>query len=251
MIATYDVDGEGIEDVYQALLERTRYIRRDDWRLHNVPLTAYVVRPPDKSSTYHMKIMTSWMRHNTVFHLIHRSDVALGDGMAAAFLDHGNHFGTTWEVKGALEERFDVAFDTYEPESSYEELVEEHGARVNERKPELCCGTLQSEPVERIIEGHDGWLTGYRIEESIGGDGESYDWRGNLDFFEEKDDVVRVNPIVHWTADEIWEYHRRHDIPYNDLYDQGFDCIGCKQCTLDGEALFAVDSLRNVGEASD
>lgn len=68
LIGTYDGDGDGIEDVYQALLERTRYIRRDDWRLHNIPLAAYVVRPPEKESTYPMKIMTSWMRHNTVIH---------------------------------------------------------------------------------------------------------------------------------------------------------------------------------------
>ncbi len=68
VIAAYDADASGIDDTYQTLLERTRYIRRDDWRLHNLPLAAYVVRPPQKSSTYPMKIMTSWMRHNTIVH---------------------------------------------------------------------------------------------------------------------------------------------------------------------------------------
>jgi multimeric flavodoxin WrbA len=66
VVAAYDGDESGIEDTYQTLLERTRYIRRDDWRLHNLPLAAYVVRTPAKSSTYPMKIMTSWMRHNTI-----------------------------------------------------------------------------------------------------------------------------------------------------------------------------------------
>lgn len=68
LIGAYDAEEEGIDDTYQTLLERTRYIRRDDWRLHNLPLAAYVVRPPQKSSTYPMKIMTSWMRHNTIVH---------------------------------------------------------------------------------------------------------------------------------------------------------------------------------------
>lgn len=68
LVAAYDGDEAGIDDVYQTLLERTRYIRRDDWRLHNLPLAAYVVRPPDTTSTYPMKIMTSWMRHNTIVH---------------------------------------------------------------------------------------------------------------------------------------------------------------------------------------
>jgi len=63
-----DTVNDGIADVYQALLERTRYIRRDDWRLHNIPLAAYVVKNPEQPSTFHIKIMTSWMRHNTIVH---------------------------------------------------------------------------------------------------------------------------------------------------------------------------------------
>lgn len=68
VIAVLDTDTDGIRDAYQALLERTRYIRRDDWRLHNVPIAAYVVKNPDQASTYPMKILTSWMRHNTLVH---------------------------------------------------------------------------------------------------------------------------------------------------------------------------------------
>jgi hypothetical protein len=68
LIAVADVDRLGIDDVYQALLERTRYLRRDDWRLHNVPLAPLVVQEPSVNSIFPMKIMTSWMRHNTVVH---------------------------------------------------------------------------------------------------------------------------------------------------------------------------------------
>lgn len=68
IVAALDVDEPGIDDTYQTLLERTRYLRRDDWRLHNVPLTSYVVKRPEVPSTYPMKIMTSWMRHNTIVH---------------------------------------------------------------------------------------------------------------------------------------------------------------------------------------
>jgi multimeric flavodoxin WrbA len=68
LIAVADVDRISIDDVYQALLERTRYIRRDDWRLHNVPLAPLVVQEPSTNSIFPMKIMTSWMRHNTIVH---------------------------------------------------------------------------------------------------------------------------------------------------------------------------------------
>lgn len=185
---------------------------------------------------------------NAVLDLADRAGLDLGGQTAAAFMDHDNHFEETWAVKEELEAKYDTTFETCEPESSYEDLVEEHGPLVNQRKPDLCCSTLKSATMGRVIDGHDGWITGYRIAESMGGDEESYDWRENLDFFDQKDEIVRANPIVHWTDEEVWEYHERNDVPYNPLYDEGFDCPGCKQCTLDGDALFAYDSLRRVGD---
>lgn len=185
---------------------------------------------------------------NAVLDLIDRSTADIEAKTALAFCDHGNHFEETFEIKDALEDHYDVTFDTYQPESSYEELVEEHGPRVNQRKPGLCCETLKSKPIERMVDGHDGWITGYRVAEGRDeGDG-SYEWRSNLDFFEAKEEIININPIVDWTAEDVWEYHERRDIPYNELYDEGFDCLGCIQCTLDGEVIFAVDSMEDVGE---
>jgi multimeric flavodoxin WrbA len=75
VVGALDTDEEGIDDVYQTLLERTRYIRRDDWRLHNVPLQAYILTDTETQSTFPLKIMTSWMRHNTVIHppIVHQT----------------------------------------------------------------------------------------------------------------------------------------------------------------------------------
>lgn len=186
---------------------------------------------------------------NTVLDLLDRSTTDITTQTALGFCDHGNHFEDTLRLKEELEDRYGVTFDTYRPESSYEELVEEHGPRVNQRKPDLCCETLKSKPIERMVDGHDGWITGYRIAEGQDDEGEaSYDWRSNLDFFEEKEEITHINPIVHWTDDDVWEYHDRRDLPYNEIYDEGFDCTGCKQCTLDGEVIFAVDSMEDVGE---
>ncbi|MCH8149703.1 MAG: phosphoadenosine phosphosulfate reductase family protein [Planctomycetes bacterium] len=185
---------------------------------------------------------------NAVLDLINRTNADIEERTALSFLDHGNHFEAPWEMKDELEDYYGVTFETYEPDSSYEELVAEHGPRVNQRKPDLCCTTLKSNPMEEMIGGHDSWITGYRIDEGLGDGEKSYEWRKTLDFFEEKSEVVRVNPIVHWTTEDVWDYHERRDIPYNNLYDEGFECLGCKQCTLDGDELFAYDSIRRVGD---
>lgn len=80
LIGALDTNVDDIEDIYQALLERTRYLRRDDWRLHNIPLAAYVIKDPERPTTYPMKIMTSWMRHNTILHPpIVRTNFAVDD----------------------------------------------------------------------------------------------------------------------------------------------------------------------------
>lgn len=95
VIAALDTDERDIMDTYQALLERTRYIRRDDWRLHNIPLMAYVVTSPGRQTTYPMKIMTSWMRHNTIVHrpgvyTTFANDGAVDEQTVANFEEHYN-----------------------------------------------------------------------------------------------------------------------------------------------------------------
>lgn len=45
---------------------------------------------------------------------------------------------------------------------------------------------------------------------------------------------VMVNPIVDWTDEEVWEYIRQQNLPYCELYDQGYTRIGCIGCPLAG-----------------
>lgn len=45
---------------------------------------------------------------------------------------------------------------------------------------------------------------------------------------------VMVNPIVDWTDEEVWEYIHQQNLPYCELYDQGYTRIGCIGCPLKG-----------------
>ena len=50
----------------------------------------------------------------------------------------------------------------------------------------------------------------------------------------EWDDVhhlVKINPLVAWSKDDVWGYIKRYEIPYNALHDKGFPSIGCAPCT--------------------
>lgn len=48
--------------------------------------------------------------------------------------------------------------------------------------------------------------------------------------FWKKKNVIR--PIIDWSDEEIWEYIRKYNLPYCDLYDKGFKRLGCIGCPL-------------------
>ncbi len=41
-----------------------------------------------------------------------------------------------------------------------------------------------------------------------------------------------LNPIIDWTDSDIWDFIRSNNLPYCELYDQGFTRIGCIGCPL-------------------
>ena len=48
--------------------------------------------------------------------------------------------------------------------------------------------------------------------------------------FYKKKNIVR--PIIDWSDEDIWEYIRKYNLPYCELYDQGFSRLGCIGCPL-------------------
>jgi phosphoadenosine phosphosulfate reductase len=43
-----------------------------------------------------------------------------------------------------------------------------------------------------------------------------------------------INPIVHWTDEDVWEFLNGNGIPHCSLYDEGFTRLGCIGCPLAG-----------------
>jgi len=70
------------------------------------------------------------------------------------------------------------------------------------------------------------WITGLRKEQSV---------TRNQNSIVESDDnnqgLTKLNPLINWSEDKVWEYIKENSIPYNKLHDQGFPSIGCQPCT--------------------
>ena len=90
----------------------------------------------------------------------------------------------------------------------------------------LCCKVRKVLPLQQHLAGLDAWITGLRRDQ--------WATRTNIRKVEIDHDhgaIVKLNPLAEWTEDEVWDYVREHDVPYNSLYDQGYTSIGCAPCT--------------------
>jgi len=78
------------------------------------------------------------------------------------------------------------------------------------------------EPTRRALNELNvlAWLTGRRRSQA----GE----RSHLPLVEvdQNDNRVKVNPFASWERDQMWQYIRKHNLPYNALHDRGYTSIG-------------------------
>jgi len=45
-----------------------------------------------------------------------------------------------------------------------------------------------------------------------------------------------IAPIAYWTDKDVWDFHAKYNLPYCQLYDEGFHRLGCIGCPLAGPA---------------
>lgn len=48
-------------------------------------------------------------------------------------------------------------------------------------------------------------------------------------------DKILVSPILYWTEKDVWDYLKRMHIPYCELYDKGYNRIGCILCPMSSQ----------------
>jgi len=140
-------------------------------------------------------------------------------------LDTGLYFRETYMLWSQLEEIYDIRIRAARSQLTLEEQAAEHGDALWEREPDTCCQLRKVVPLERGLEGFDAWLSAIRREQGP--------TRANAPIvsWDERFDLFKVNPLVNWTKKDIWDYIRKHDIPFNPLHLHGYPSIGCLPCT--------------------
>ena len=144
-------------------------------------------------------------------------------------LDTGRLFSETYSVWNSSNEKYQTKIKAYYPnEQMIQAFVDANGPNsfyesIENRKE--CCRIRKVEPLQRALQGQKIWVTGLRAEHSAARhDLPSLEW-------DEINGIIKYHPILHWSFEEVKEYIREYNVPYNPLHDRGFVSIGCAPCT--------------------
>ncbi len=145
-------------------------------------------------------------------------------------LDTGRLPSETYDLMAAVVQKYpQLQLKTMFPDTeAVQNMVQKHGVNlfydsVENRK--LCCRVRKIEPLDRAIAGLDAWMTGLRRDQTTN--------RQDMQAVEidETGGITKINPLINWSNDQVWDYIRAHNLPYNALHDQNYPSIGCAPCT--------------------
>ena len=146
-------------------------------------------------------------------------------GVDVLFLDTGYHFTETYATRDEVQRALDVRIVDITPDQTVAEQDAELGAKLFERDPGLCCARRKVAPLQDALGGYEVWFTGVRRDEAP--------TRANtpLVVWDERNGLVKVNPVAAWSFDDLLDYAGAHQVPVNLLVSNGYPSIGCEPCT--------------------
>lgn len=144
-------------------------------------------------------------------------------------LETGRLHAETLAMIDRVKENYDYDIALFRPDPlAVERYVTQNGLNafyesVDMRKE--CCRIRKVEPLGRALAGKRAWITGQRRAQSA----------TRAELAVQEDDpghaMQKFNPLTDWSEENVWDYLRSNNVPYNALHDRGFPSIGCEPCT--------------------
>jgi phosphoadenosine phosphosulfate reductase len=139
------------------------------------------------------------------------------------FLDTGMLFGQTLDYRRQLAARLGLT-DVRDLRPRFADIaVQDPKSDLWQTDTDACCNIRKVIPLDKALEGFDGWITGRK--RFHGGD------RLRLSVVEEADHQIKFNPLANWGKEDLDAYVAEHALPAHPLVAQGFPSIGCWPCT--------------------
>jgi thioredoxin-dependent adenylylsulfate APS reductase len=145
-------------------------------------------------------------------------------------LDTGRLPHETYSLFEDIRERYGIRVEFEFPDRlEVARLVQQHGPNLMYRSVDLrvaCCEIRKVEPLKRKLATLDAWVAGLRREQ----------WRtrkniAKVELDRDHGGIVKLNPLADWTLDRVRGYIDEHEVPYHELFHEGYTSIGCEPCT--------------------
>lgn len=150
-------------------------------------------------------------------------------GISIFTLDTGRLPEETYDLMQKTRQHYGIPIQIYFPDpAAVEEYVLQHGPNGFYESVALrkrCCFIRKVEPLKRALVGKKAWVTGMRREQSVTRDSLK------IKTFDQTHDLYKFSPLCEWTNDDVWDYIRGNNVPYNALHDQFYPSVGCEPCT--------------------
>ncbi len=139
------------------------------------------------------------------------------------FIDTGKLFPETLAYRDRLVERYGlVDVRTIGPDANLLAARDTDGTLWS-RDPDACCALRKVLPLDAALVGFDAWISGRKRFHGGG--------REALETIEADGERIKINPLAHWTQNDVERYILLQDLPGHPLAAEGFASLGCQTCT--------------------
>src|SRR5713226_8526249 len=140
-------------------------------------------------------------------------------------LETGYQFPETLELRERIKEKYGIEVEYVRAEATVKEYEDEHGGPLYVIRPDQCCEDRKIIPLRKSVAGYEAWISAIRKDPS----GER--GKASVVQWDAKFNLVKINPLLHWTKKDVWNFITKNGVPYNPLHDRGYPSIGCWPCT--------------------
>jgi phosphoadenosine phosphosulfate reductase len=140
-------------------------------------------------------------------------------------LDTGFLFPETYELIERVQDKYGIQVERARPSLSPEQQAARYRETLWSREPNLCCQIRKVDPLKAKVAELDAWVSGIRRDQTPSrATAKKLEWDVHFG-------LVKLNPLADWTTEQIWDYVRANDLPYNALHDRNYPSVGCTHCT--------------------
>src|SRR5947209_8410205 len=120
-------------------------------------------------------------------------------------LDTGYQFQETLELRERIKDRYGIAVELVRPEQTVAEYEAEHGGPLYVHRPDQCCHDRKIVPLRRTIAGYEAWISAIRRDQT------KDRAQALVVQWDAKFQLVKVNPLLHWTKKDVWTFIYKND----------------------------------------